>query len=450
MKEFHTTGELGAPLQLSFGPYQKTLALYYVTWQGDDEYSIRRIVYAGGGDETKDEEDEKNDEEEEEVEQSPVVKSPTKKPTVESPTTPVLPTQEPTSSEPLIPNPRPVEAVVAAKTTLQPSVSFTKNPTPEPTVTAAKTVVDEEDADDNNTEEQQQQLQQQHQQQQQFPPLIVYQESERPTILQNCEGDCDSDNDCAENLICFEVNTSEGTSIPGCAGISPSRTDYCVVDPSLSSSSAAAAAVSSSSLGGNEELVIGIVVDDSDSDEDNDDDDSGMRNNMAPDAEIYTEKIVYDINELIIFDASKSSDPDHLGNKNNNNNNLIRPFSSSSSDGVVSTSKVLPMVGTPDANLRYDWDFGKGMTSSKPIQKVQYATPGKYRVRLTVTDSIGFFDTTSVEIMVGRPPIPTIIDPVNGTTFAVGDSFTLFGSAVDGDGKVLDPALDLSWEVRQM
>ena len=94
-----------------------------------------------------------------------------------------------------------------------------------------------------------------------------------------------------------------------------------------------------------------------------------------------TDKFVYNINELILFDASNSSNPDHR-----------------------SMSKVGPMHGTPDTNLVYEWDFGKnGMTSSKPIQKVRYTSPGKYHVRLTVTDALGFFNTTSMDIMVGAP-----------------------------------------------
>ena len=335
--------------------------LFYRTWQGDDEYSIRRIVYAGG--DTKDDEDD----EEEEDNKSPV-KAPTKKPTVE--------------------------------------------PTPEPTTKEVVAPVGEDDDDSNDTTAQQQDdplL---------LPKLITYRDYDRPPILQRCEGDCDADTDCAPGLRCYDVETSGGTSIPGCAGISPSKSDYCILDDLTASLD-------------NEELVIGIVEgisstgdDDEDVDED---DDTARSNNMAPDADIFTEKFVYNINELVIFDASNSSDPDHR-----------------------STSKVGPMDGTLDTNLVYEWDFGNGMTSSKPIQKVRYTSPGKYRARLTVTDAIGFFDKTSMELMVGAPPIPTIIAPANGTTFVVGDIFTLLGSAVDADGTVLDPTTNLSWEVRQI
>ena len=48
-----------------------------------------------------------------------------------------------------------------------------------------------------------------------------------------CEGDCDSDSDCLNGLICFERSGSE--SVPGCAGAGGARDviekDYCI-DPS--------------------------------------------------------------------------------------------------------------------------------------------------------------------------------------------------------------------------
>mmetsp|Transcript_37630 Transcript_37630/g.91330 ORF Transcript_37630/g.91330 Transcript_37630/m.91330 type:complete len:220 (+) Transcript_37630:134-793(+) len=43
-----------------------------------------------------------------------------------------------------------------------------------------------------------------------------------------CEGDCDSNFDCANDLVCFQRN--ENTPVPGCLGgeNDGSRTDYCV------------------------------------------------------------------------------------------------------------------------------------------------------------------------------------------------------------------------------
>ena len=69
-------------------------------------------------------------------------------------------------------------------------------------------------------------------------------------------------------------------------------------------------------------------------------------------------------------------------------------------------------------------------------------------MQLTVTDERGFSASTSVVIDIGAPPIPVIESPPNGTTFAVGDLFTLIGSAMDSDGKAI-PDSSLLWEIRQ-
>jgi hypothetical protein len=48
--------------------------------------------------------------------------------------------------------------------------------------------------------------------------------------LHRCQGDCDSDNDCEDGLICFQRNSNQ--AIPGCTGgeENPMMTDYCVLD----------------------------------------------------------------------------------------------------------------------------------------------------------------------------------------------------------------------------
>jgi hypothetical protein len=43
-----------------------------------------------------------------------------------------------------------------------------------------------------------------------------------------CKGDCDTNGDCAESLVCFQRGPNQ--EVPGCAGIDASKTDYCV-DP---------------------------------------------------------------------------------------------------------------------------------------------------------------------------------------------------------------------------
>ena len=44
--------------------------------------------------------------------------------------------------------------------------------------------------------------------------------------LKRCQGDCDHNNDCDGDLICFERDSYE--AVPGCSGKGISGTDYCV------------------------------------------------------------------------------------------------------------------------------------------------------------------------------------------------------------------------------
>jgi PKD repeat protein len=107
--------------------------------------------------------------------------------------------------------------------------------------------------------------------------------------------------------------------------------------------------------------------------------------------------------------------------------------------------------GSSDADghdLSYKWDFGDGGTSTLKVKTRSYSEPGKYVVSLTVEDELGFEDEAQATVVVGSLPVPTIESPVPGTTFAVGDVFTLVGSARDADGNRLSDS-DLTWEVRQ-
>ena len=134
-------------------------------------------------------------------------------------------------------------------------------------------------------------------------------------------------------------------------------------------------------------------------------------NNRSPEAHIYIEEKVYDVGQEIVFDGSESFDPD--GDK-----------------------------------LAYTWDFGDGGQSSLEVKRRSYKSPGTYVVSLTVEDSVGFHDKKHATVIVGIPPSVIIRSPQPFTTFAVGDVFTLVGSANDRDGNQLSDA-DLTWEVRQ-
>jgi hypothetical protein len=68
-----------------------------------------------------------------------------------------------------------------------------------------------------------------------LPPIPVVNFGGTPPLenfpLQRCQGDCDTDNDCAEGLICYQRGSQE--AVPGCTGgeNDDQLTDYCVLDP---------------------------------------------------------------------------------------------------------------------------------------------------------------------------------------------------------------------------
>ena len=58
--------------------------------------------------------------------------------------------------------------------------------------------------------------------------IIMGDEDEGYFPLGRCEGDCDSDSDCAEGLTCFQRDGKE--AVPGCNGEGDSGSDYCYGD----------------------------------------------------------------------------------------------------------------------------------------------------------------------------------------------------------------------------
>ena len=55
----------------------------------------------------------------------------------------------------------------------------------------------------------------------------IVQDGLHAPLLQECEGDCDSDADCEDALVCLQ--RSGGGSVPGCGGTPyGDGTDYCV------------------------------------------------------------------------------------------------------------------------------------------------------------------------------------------------------------------------------
>jgi uncharacterized repeat protein (TIGR01451 family) len=113
-------------------------------------------------------------------------------------------------------------------------------------------------------------------------------------------------------------------------------------------------------------------------------------------------------------------------------------------DGTTSTDP------DPGDQLSYSWDLdGNGTfgdsTAAKPT--FNYTTPGTYTVRLRVTDRQGASSTASVAITANNtPPTPVIDTPPVGTTWMVGDTISLHGSATDAQDGTLQTAA-LSWSV---
>jgi PKD repeat protein len=105
----------------------------------------------------------------------------------------------------------------------------------------------------------------------------------------------------------------------------------------------------------------------------------------------------------------------------------------------------------PDAQpLSFSWDFGDGSplsTLENPAHT--YADAGTYLATLTVTEQTApnASGSEGVVITVGSsPPLAVIDAPIDGSTFAVGDTIVYSGSASIG-GVPLDPSA-LTWERR--
>jgi PKD repeat protein len=107
-------------------------------------------------------------------------------------------------------------------------------------------------------------------------------------------------------------------------------------------------------------------------------------------------------------------------------------------------------IDDPNDELTFLWGFGDGSSQEGGmVVSHSYDQPGTYEVHLTVTDPDGAAGSASEWISVGAPPTVEMINPVEGTMFAVGDKFTIVGTGMDHNGVQLDESTQLSWEVRQ-
>ena len=97
--------------------------------------------------------------------------------------------------------------------------------------------------------------------------------------------------------------------------------------------------------------------------------------------------------------------------------------------------------------LTFEWNFGDGMQATGAVVTHTYSVPQRYSAAVTVRDGRGGSASTTIVIDAGNsPPVPTITSPSATARFAVGQTITLTGSAVDAEEGTL-PASRLSWSV---
>jgi len=100
--------------------------------------------------------------------------------------------------------------------------------------------------------------------------------------------------------------------------------------------------------------------------------------------------------------------------------------------------------------LTYFWDFGDGQTAQTTLLTIQHTYPVAGTVTVTLRardDKFNFSAPVALQIQPGNPPPqPSISSPGSGSTFAVGQTITLTGSATDVPDGALPPTA-LSWRV---
>jgi len=104
----------------------------------------------------------------------------------------------------------------------------------------------------------------------------------------------------------------------------------------------------------------------------------------------------------------------------------------------------------PGTTLTYAWDLdndGSFDDGTLATFQVTFDTAGVHPVRLRVTDPGGASATDTVSVSVNSTaPVPTIISPADGASWAVGDAIAVEGSATDAEDGSL-PGSGLRWSV---
>jgi PKD repeat protein len=102
----------------------------------------------------------------------------------------------------------------------------------------------------------------------------------------------------------------------------------------------------------------------------------------------------------------------------------------------------------PDGDpLTYEWDFGDGTPHGFQRDVSHTYAAGEFDARLTVRDNKGASATATVHVSAGNsPPTASIDSPADGSTFLIGSTVQLSGSATDPDQGQLGAAA-LSWHL---
>ena len=131
----------------------------------------------------------------------------------------------------------------------------------------------------------------------------------------------------------------------------------------------------------------------------------------------------------------------------------VAALTASPTNGVAPLNVSFDGSQSQDPNedpLTYLWDFGDGATASTsgPSTVHSYTTNGTFTASLRVKDPGGLTSSpATVTVTVGNaPPVPVITSPAAGSTFSVGQTLTLTGSATDPEDGTLPPSA-LSWTV---
>jgi cytochrome c len=95
----------------------------------------------------------------------------------------------------------------------------------------------------------------------------------------------------------------------------------------------------------------------------------------------------------------------------------------------------------PEDQLTYEWDFGKGQSSSDANPAFTFETPGVYPVKLTVKDRAGASSVANLEIKVGNEAPVVAIDWSGNKSFYFGpESIAYQVNVRDQEDGEIDPA----------